>query len=76
MDPQTEKNQLRRLQKIRQSRDQFAVDSVLRDLKEAAEGSDNLVPFIIASVEINATVGEIADVLRKTFGEYQETVVI
>ena len=33
--------------------------------------SDNLVPPIIAAVEAQATVGEIADTLRGVFGEYR-----
>ena len=33
----------------------------------------SLVPPIIAAVEAMATVGEIADTLRRVFGEYQET---
>ena len=37
---------------------------------------DNIMPRIINAVEKYATVGEIADTLRKVFGEYKEAVVI
>jgi methylmalonyl-CoA mutase N-terminal domain/subunit len=34
------------------------------------------MPAILQAVEAYATVGEISDALRRTFGEYQESVVI
>ena len=39
-------------------------------VERAARGGDNLVPPIIAAVEAQATVGEIADAMRRVFGEY------
>jgi methylmalonyl-CoA mutase N-terminal domain/subunit len=42
----------------------------------AAAGDNNLMPPLIAAVEAEATVGEIADVLRREWGEHQETVVV
>ena len=41
-------------------------------LQEAAGGTENLMPPILAAVEADCTVGEIAGVLRKVFGEFQE----
>jgi len=43
----------------------------LATLEEAARGSDNLLPRILAAVKARATLGEIADVLRGVFGEYR-----
>jgi methylmalonyl-CoA mutase N-terminal domain/subunit len=48
------------------------VASALAGLKEAAQGTANLVPHILASVRVVATVGEISDVLRGVFGEHHE----
>jgi methylmalonyl-CoA mutase, N-terminal domain len=45
-------------------------------VEEAARNGANLMPQIIKAVENNCTVGEIADALRRVFGEYQETIVI
>jgi methylmalonyl-CoA mutase N-terminal domain/subunit len=45
-------------------------------VKDAASSGENLMPRIIAAVEANATVGEIADAMRSVFGEYKETVVL
>jgi methylmalonyl-CoA mutase N-terminal domain/subunit len=39
----------------------------------AARDGSNLVPFIVAAVEAHATLGEIADAMRRVFGEYRET---
>ena len=36
-------------------------------------GTDNLFPAILAAVKARATLGEIADMLRNTFGEYRPT---
>ena len=44
----------------------------LYDLKQGAEGNDNLMPLILESVRVYATLGEICDVLREVFGEYQQ----
>jgi len=42
----------------------------------AARSGANLVPPIIAAVEARATVGEIADAMRRAFGEFAETATI
>ena len=41
-------------------------------VERAARGGENLVPPILAAVEAYATVGEIADTMRRVFGEYRE----
>jgi methylmalonyl-CoA mutase N-terminal domain/subunit len=46
------------------------VASALHNLRKAAESTDNLMPFILQAVEVYATLGEIADVLRSVFGEH------
>jgi methylmalonyl-CoA mutase N-terminal domain/subunit len=48
----------------------------MRGVEDAARGGDNLMPRIVAAVEAYATVGEIADVMRRVFGEYRESVVV
>jgi methylmalonyl-CoA mutase N-terminal domain/subunit len=42
-------------------------------VERAAREGSNLVPAIIAAVQARATLGEIADAMRRVFGEYQET---
>ncbi|MGZ5303732.1 MAG: methylmalonyl-CoA mutase family protein, partial [Bacteroidia bacterium] len=40
-------------------------------VENAARGTENLMPHIIDAVENYATLGEVADVMRKVFGEHQ-----
>lgn len=70
IDDSIRKLQAEKLEHLRTTRDQAAVDESLGLLKEAAQGDTNLMPLIIDAVEKYATLGEIADVLRDTFGVY------
>ena len=72
IDPEIERHQIERLREVRASREQAAVEARLNDLEQAARGSDNLMPKILAACEAYATVGEISDGLRRVFGEYHE----
>ena len=72
LNPELEKQQVARLSEMRASRNGAVVEDRLRALEEAARGSDNLMPDILACAEAYATVGEISDRLRGVFGEYQD----
>ena len=61
---------------VRARRDAAAVDDVLGRIREASRGTENLVPLLIEAVEAYATVGEICNVLRAEWGEYQEVLTI
>ncbi len=63
--------QIEKLIKLRSERNNEQVDTLLLSLEDAAKGESNLMPFIMACVDEYATLGEIADVLRKVFGEYR-----
>lgn len=63
--------QIEKLKKLRAERDNKKVEELLKKIEAAAEGKDNLMPHILAAVEEYATLGEIADVMRKVFGEYR-----
>jgi methylmalonyl-CoA mutase N-terminal domain/subunit len=76
IDPQIEQTQIARLQSLRAKRNAPQVQSALAELARRASTAENLVPAILTAVESLATVGEISDTLRQTFGEYQESVVI
>jgi methylmalonyl-CoA mutase N-terminal domain/subunit len=58
------------LRMLKTQRNAQMVQKTLADLKAATRSESNLMPFILASVEEYATLGEIADVLRDAFGEY------
>lgn len=70
VDDSIRKTQTDKLKKLRAERNNEAVNEALSQLKTAAQGTQNLVPFILAAVESYATLGEIADTLRAVFGEY------
>jgi len=72
MDPQGYERQMTRLEQLRCERDSERVDQTLEALRQAAQGSTNTMPAIIDAVRAYATLGEITDVLREVFGEYQE----
>lgn len=68
------KQQLARLKEIKKTRNNPQVRERLRDLKKAAEGDINLMPFILKCVKAYATLGEIMDSLKEVFGEYKEPI--
>jgi methylmalonyl-CoA mutase N-terminal domain/subunit len=72
MDPQGYDRQVARLNQLRQERDNEKVAQSLQALQAAAEGTNNMMPAILDAVKAYATLGEITDVLRGVFGEYQE----
>ena len=71
IDPAIEERQVQRLQQMKNERNQNAVREALEYVREVAKGEDNLVPSCLEAVRVYATVGEICDVLRGVFGEYQ-----
>ena len=71
-----QEEQIEKIKRLRQNRDNNHVKRVLSDLRHAAQGSDNLMPSILNSVKTYATLGEICDVLREVFGEYREKIVV
>jgi len=72
MDEKGEQRQINRLRKLRKERNQSKFDRNLKHLKKAAEGDENLMPYILDCVHSYATLGETCDVLREVFGEYKE----
>jgi methylmalonyl-CoA mutase N-terminal domain/subunit len=71
LDPALERAQLDRLGRFRAGRNQALCRQSLDALEAAARGSQNLVAAILAAVQAQATLGEIADRLRAVFGEHR-----
>lgn len=63
--------QIQKLKVLKNNRDAQKVADCLTSIKNAAKGSDNLMPVVIEAVEAHCTLGEISDALRNVFGEYQ-----
>jgi methylmalonyl-CoA mutase, N-terminal domain len=71
LDPELRRRQVERLERVRRERDQGAVDTALKSLDEAARGTDNLLYPMREALAAYATLGEVSDVLRDVFGEYE-----
>lgn len=76
IDMKVQEEQIKFLKKIRSERNNELVIQKLEALKKTAEGTDNLMPFILDAVKVYASIGEICNMMRKVFGEYKEHVVI
>ena len=72
VDPESERQQVERLKKFKEDRDQEAVDKRLEELREVAKGDGNLLHPIRAALKDHATIGEVSGVMREEFGEYSE----
>lgn len=76
IDMKVQDEQIKFLNKVRAERNNEAVKEKLAALKKAAEGTENLMPYILDAVKVYAGVGEICNTLREVFGEYKENVTI
>ncbi|MGI8614682.1 MAG: acyl-CoA mutase large subunit family protein [Nocardioidaceae bacterium] len=69
---EVETDQVALLQRRRVDRDETAVQAALTRLVQVARGSDNMIPAMLEAARMEATLGEICDVLRAEWGEYRE----
>jgi methylmalonyl-CoA mutase, N-terminal domain len=67
--------QAARLSKLRADRSNDEASRRLAALRKAAEGKDNLMPFLFDAVKAYATLGEICDAMRDVFGTYEEVAI-
>jgi len=73
IDPEQTVRQIKRLEQVRNQREEEHVNKTLHRLHSAAR-DENVMPLIIEAVKAYATLGEIADTLRDSFGEYNPSV--
>ncbi|SHH47760.1 acyl-CoA mutase large subunit family protein [Tepidibacter thalassicus] len=66
----------RQLKDLKERRDNDKVHEKLETLRKACRGDENLMPYILESVKVYATLGEICGVMREEFGEYKQSVMI
>jgi methylmalonyl-CoA mutase N-terminal domain/subunit len=76
IDESAQKHQLEKLAKLKSDRDNQKVGRSLEDLRRAAEGRENTMPYILDAVRAYATVGEICEAFRSVFGSYTETSIV
>jgi methylmalonyl-CoA mutase, N-terminal domain len=72
VDPESERQQVERLEAFKEDRDQDAVRERLEELRAACQGSDNLLVPMRAALKERASLGEVCGVMRDEFGEYSE----
>jgi methylmalonyl-CoA mutase N-terminal domain/subunit len=71
IDDSIRKLQTEKLNQLKAERNNDIVNSKLKSIEQFANDGTNLMPAIIEAVEAYATLGEIADILRKVYGEYR-----
>ncbi|MFX1241358.1 MAG: methylmalonyl-CoA mutase [Promethearchaeota archaeon] len=72
IDENVAKDQIRKLNELKERRDNDKVSEKIERLKEAARGTENLMPFIIDAVREYTSIGEIINALTEVFGTYHE----
>ena len=72
IDEEVAKEQVNTLNKIKQERDNDKIQENLLKLKEAAKGTENLMPYIMDAIRVYASIGEIINTLKEIFGTYFE----
>ncbi len=70
--PRVERDQVAELKKLKKRRDGGAVKRALEQIGNAARGTANLMPPILAAVKVDVTLGEIVEEMKKPFGEWRE----
>jgi methylmalonyl-CoA mutase, N-terminal domain len=70
VDPAIEAQQAERLARLRAERDSSAVERHLAAMKQAAEGSENVLFPMKEALRARATVGEVCNALREVWGVY------
>jgi len=76
VDPRVREVQVKRIAELKSSRDAQKAKASLAELKKAAAGDGNLMVPILACVRAYCTLGEMCDVLRGVFGEYEPIVTV
>jgi methylmalonyl-CoA mutase, N-terminal domain len=71
VDPESEREQVERLKRFKGERDQQLVDQRLQELRNACEGTGNLLPLIRQALKDNASLGEVCGAMKDVFGAYQ-----
>lgn len=72
VSPALEREQRRKLAAFRKKRNSRKALEAVEKVRDAAAGTDNVMPPILEAVKAGATLGEISDALRQLFGEHRE----
>ena len=70
LDPEAERRQVERTRAVRAARDAAAAGRAVARVREAARGTENMLPPLRDALAALCTVGELCDVLREEWGTY------
>ena len=73
VDPDSERQQLERLKAFKADRERELVERRLEEIREAARGSENLLPPLRQALKDRCSMGEVCGAMRDVFGEYKPT---
>ena len=73
VDPESERQQLERLQAFKADRDPELVQRRLEEVRERSRGTENLLPVLRQALKDRCSMGEVCGAMRDVFGEYQPT---
>lgn len=72
IDHSAEKNQIEHLKSFKQRRDSAKVKAALDKLRQTCRENRNVMPDLIAGVDVGVTLGEVSDVYREVYGVYTD----
>lgn len=75
VSPEVQKQQLKRLAEIKQSRNQESVKDSLNEIRDAAINGNNIMPVLVKAANNYVTLGEMVGELKEVFGTYEEVAV-
>ena len=70
LDPEAERRQVERTRAVRAGRDADAAGRTLARVREAARGTENVLPPMRDALAAHVTVGEVCGALREEWGTY------
>jgi methylmalonyl-CoA mutase N-terminal domain/subunit len=71
MDESVEEVQKEKLCKVKEMRDDKAVQEALGELETAVDRDENLMPYILKAVKCYTSIGEISSIMRQKWGEFK-----
>ena len=73
VDPESEREQVQRLTAFKRKRDQDLVAQRLEEIRQAARGTENMLPTLRQALKDRCSLGEVCAAMRDVFGEYHPT---
>lgn len=73
INPKIEEIKRKKLNILREKRDNAKVNSDLNRLEEKARANENLMPYIVEAVRSYATIGEMTSALQNVYGRYGQS---